>query len=198
MRAVLARPARLRVEDLDGRLLAAGASGSLGNTSGEPAPEPRHDVDGLVLSPRRPWLDGPDVPMWQDYRWVAALDPCELADGVDEEPGAEVHDLRAVQHHGRPAWEAVLVPTAFYEPRCGCCPLLRSRESDLLEGLDLLPVYAEAHRVRLDVQTGVCVFTAEIGGPSPAAGHDTALLVVDEPAPDSLFTPQPPPFRGAW
>jgi hypothetical protein len=130
--------------------------------------------------------------MWQDYRWVAALDPYELADGVDDEPGVAVHDLRAVTHHGRPAWEAVLVPTAAYEPRCGCCPLLRSRESDLLEGLPLLPEYAEAHRVRLDVETGVCVLTTEVGGPSPGAGHDTVLLGVDEPAPDTLFAPQYP------
>lgn len=194
VQAVLARPDRLRVEDLDGRLLAAGTSGGLGSSSGPrpPAPEPRLDADGLVRSRREPWNDGPDVPMWQDYRWVAALDPYELADGVEGEPGADIHDLHAVEHHGRLAWEAVLVPTPAYEPRCGCCPLLRSRESDLLEGLPLLPVYAEAHQVRLDVQTGVCVLTAELGGPSPGAGHDTALLAVDEPAPDVLFTPQHP------
>ena len=81
--------------------------------------------------------------------------------------------------------------TAAYEPRCGCCPLLRTRAIDLLEYRDypelVLPVYPDAYLVRLDVGTGVCVFTEEIGGMTPGAGHDLRIEAVDEPMADDLF-----------
>jgi hypothetical protein len=121
----------------------------------------------------------------------------ELADGRFDDtgerggPGPDVADVREVEHGGRPAWEALVRPTATYEPRCGCCPLLRSREVDELEFADhpeaLLTEYPEAYRVRLDVQTGVCVLTAAIGGPTPDAGHDLRIEAVDEPMDDGLF-----------
>src|SRR5690606_27668346 len=107
------------------------------------------------------------------YHWVAMLDPAELADGADPEtrapaPPLAVEALTEVEHAGRRAWEAVVVPTSSYEPRCGCCPLLRTRRIDLLEYEDrpeeVLPSYPDAFRVRLDVQTGVCVRTEELGG----------------------------------
>ena len=113
-----------------------------------------------------------DAPMFEDYRWVAMLDPVELADGIDRDTELTVAPLvveavTEVEHGGRPAWEAVVATTPAYEPRCGCCPLLRTRYIDLLEYRDypeyVLPVYPEAYRVRLDVETGVCVFTDEIG-----------------------------------
>jgi hypothetical protein len=47
--------------------------------------------------------------------------------------------------------------------------------------------HAEAHRVRLDVATGVCVFTQEVGGTHAGNGHDLRLEAVDEPMPDELF-----------
>ena len=40
------------------------------------------DSDGLVTTRRRPWHEGPEVPMWQDDRFVAVLDPYELSDGA--------------------------------------------------------------------------------------------------------------------
>ena len=167
LRVRVEQPDLLRVERLDGAVLVDGRQGSLGSVTRAPVLE--LDADGLVTTARQPWDDGPELPMWQDYRFVAVLDPYELSDGVD------VLELAAVQHHGRPAWEALLRPTAGYAPRCACCPLMRTRDTDLAEGLDPLPAYAEAHRVRLDVTTGVCVSTREVGGPGDGSGHDLEI-----------------------
>lgn len=83
------------------------------------------------------------------------------------------------------------MPEDTYEPRCGCCPLLRTRAVDRLEYQDLpehlLAAYPDAFRVRLDVQTGVCVLTAELGGLTPGKGHDVRIQAVDEPMDDALF-----------
>jgi hypothetical protein len=216
VRARLRRPDLLRVETPGGELLqivreAGPAVAVLTPGGGRPvrlswggAPEPARRPDGLV--DRRPgdrWTCY-DAPMYQDYRWVAMLDPVELADGMDRDTGATVpalvvDDVTEVEHAGRPAWEAVVRTTPAYEPRCGCCPLLRSREVDLIEYRDhpanLLAVYPEAHRVRLDVGTGVCVSTEEIGGLSPGRGHDVRIEAVGEPMADDLFVE---PRRGLF
>jgi hypothetical protein len=179
VRAWLRRPDVLRVEALDGGLL---------QVVREP-PDVRRAVpvlrpDGLVASRPAPWASGTDAPMHQDYHWVAMLDPAELAD-------VRVESLTEVAHHRRPAWEAVVSPTVSYEPRCGCCPLLRSRRIDLLEYEDrpehVLAAYPEAFRVRLDVGTGVCVLTEEIGGLTPGKGHDLCIEAVDGEMDDGLF-----------
>jgi hypothetical protein len=146
-----------------------------------------------------------DAPMYQDYRWVAMLDPVELADGRDPDdgipvtPSLVVDSVAEVEHAGRPAWEAVVRTTPVYTPRCGCCPLLRSREVDLLEYRDypghVLATYPDAYRVRLDVGTGVCVFTQEIGGLTPGQGHDLLIEAVDEQMDDALFVE---PRRGLF
>jgi hypothetical protein len=213
VRAWLRRPDRLRVETLDGELRQivreAGPAVTVLTPAGgyrlDPSPDaPLLRADGLVE--RRPgdrWAY--DAPMYQNYRWVALLDPLELADGIDRDTGATVpalvvDDVREVEHGGRPAWEAVVRTTPAYEPRCGCCALLRSREVDLVEYRDypdhVLTVYPEAHRVRLDVATGVCVAAEEIGGLTPGHGHDVRIEAVDEPMADDLFV-EPPrgPFR---
>jgi len=219
VRAWLRRPDALRVESVDGALLRAertppstiGIYGPDGGSTrsaewASQAVRPRLRPDGFVAE--RP--DGPfltyDDPMHDNYHWVAMLDPAELADGRDHETGLpaagplEYRSLSEVEHAGRPAWEALVVPTATYEPRCGCCPLLRSREVDLLEYEDrpehVLDAYPDAFRVRLDLQTGVCVLTEEIGGLSPGKGHDVRIETVDEPMDDALFvTPRRRPFR---
>jgi hypothetical protein len=207
LRAWLRRPDLLRIETLDGELLQIvreppAQVGVLTPDGGYRAPlswpgGPERPVlrpDGLVAE--RPLGLSYDAPMFEDYRWVAVLDPVELADGIDRETELTVEALvldtvSEVEHAGRPAWEAVVRTTAAYEPRCGCCPLLRSREVDLLEYRDypanLLAVYPEAYRVRLDVGTGVCVFTEEIGGLTPGQGHDLRIEAVDEPMADALF-----------
>ncbi len=60
-------------------------------------------------------------------------------------------------------------PTATYDPRCGCCALLLGEGIAPLEGTDPLDGdpsfrFPEAHRVRLDVATGVCVYNEQLGG----------------------------------
>jgi hypothetical protein len=223
VRAWLRRPDSLRVESADGALLRAertpppsiGILGLGGGTTrsavwaSRTAPPPLR-ADGLVAErPDDPLLTYDD-PMHESYHWVAMLDPAELADGLDRRTGARAAALRvvsvsAVEHAGRAAWEAVVVPEDTYEPRCGCCPLLRTRAVDLLEYEEqpdqLLAAYPDAFRVRLDVQTGVCVLTQEIGGLRPGKGHDLRIEAVDEPMDDALFVaPRRWPFqrRAGW
>ena len=184
VRVRVEQPDALRVQRLDGSVLMDGRQGSLGTgvvlTSdgrSEPyvpsPPQPQLDPDGLVVNERRPWNDGPELPMWQNYHFVATLDPYELSAGV------EILELRDVDHGGRTAWEALLRATTEYSPRCGCCPLMRTRAGDLADGLKPLPAYADAHLVRLDVGTGVCVSTRDVGGPSDGQGHQIFVLEVD-------------------
>jgi len=143
-------------------------------------------------------------PFFQDYRWVAFLDPVELADGN----GRWFHDptivpitidaLRVAEHDGRECWEAVLRPNESYFPRCSCCPLLLSERSEELEVdaggprmADQIPGFrfADAHRIRLDLETGVCLLTEELGGSWAGDGHRMHIEAVDQPMPDSLFVP---------
>ncbi|WP_141233673.1 hypothetical protein [Geodermatophilus saharensis] len=167
VRAWLRRPDLLRVEDATGRVHVLREVGA------------DHD------------------PMWQDYRWVAELRPVELADGLAPDTGelaagtaVEVDGLREVEHAGRPAWEALVVPTDRYEPRCGCCPLLRSRRVDELEwgGVPEGVEYPSAHLVRLDVATGVCVWAEALDGTYAGGTHDLRIEAVDEPMGEELFS----------
>ncbi|MDP5182689.1 hypothetical protein QOZ88_08550 [Blastococcus sp. BMG 814] len=199
VRAWLRRPDALRVETLDGALLQAGRDTRL-TVATDPAPVLR--ADGLVAE--RPWGLWLDDPMFQNYFWVAMLDPAELADpGLDATPGEPPLLLDAVtevEHAGRPAWEAVVRTTPEYEPRCGCCSLLRSPDVDRAEYEDdaahLLAAYPERHRVRLDVRTGVCVFTEALGGEISGRGHDLRIEAVDEPMADALFVEPRRPLFG--
>ncbi len=201
--AWLRRPDRLRVETLDGDLLqvvhergtqvglldaAGGRAATLPWPVDGPAPVWR--PDGLVAV--RPVGLSYDAPMYQSYDWVAMLDPVELADGRDPEtgaeagsPGLEIHAVTEVEHAGRPAWEAYVRTTPVYEPRCGYCPLLRSRQVDEREYGSARGPYPDVQRARLDVQTGVCVL---VDGPETLeTGHDLRIEAVDEPMPDALF-----------
>ena len=208
VRGWVRRPDDLRVETVGGEVLEVGRhtrGGAVLLTSdgrGRPmqsvtaldpsAPAPEVGTDGLVTSRPSRGVDYDD-PMFQSYHWVAMLDPVELADG--SQPAARpvvVDELRAVDHYGRPAWEALIRPTDDYTPRCSCCPLLHCAQSDWLEGdasgqSDPGFRYAEAFRVRLDVGTGVCVLTEQVGGSSPGAGHRAVIEAVDEAMPDALF-----------
>lgn len=190
---------------------------------GDPGfPAPTIGADGLVTAlPEfsHGFLDYDD-PTPGDYHFVAMLNPVELADGDDGDgppassgPGARplgIEDLAVVQHHGRAAWQAVLTPTDRYRPRCDCCALLYTALSADRVGFpaDGLP---SRYRVRLDVQTGVCVQTvpltsdpgvgrgtavdgeAAVGGDVAVDrdvavhGHDLAIEAVDEPMSDELF-----------
>jgi len=209
VRAWLRRPDRLRVETVDGELLQVvreerrtvgvlttdgGRTRSLPWVTDAGAARPELRPDGLVARRPSTWALSVDDPMYQDYFWVAMLDPVELADGRDEKhpvdvPGLDVDRVRTVDHADRPAWEALVRTTSHYTPRCGCCSLLRDRRIDELEwgGRNQLTEYPEAFRVRLDVQTGVCVLTEAVGGPKAGDGHDLRIEAVDEPMDDRLF-----------
>lgn len=216
VRAWLRRPDRLRVEGPGGALvrvvreppqrvsvLTLGGGTPVVEPWPQAAPGPRLRADGLVAE--RPFGLSYDAPFYENYFWIAMLDPVELADGRDPDSGEPdgpallVDELAEVDHGGRPAWEAVVRPTPEYDPRCGCCPLLRTREVDLLEFADhpehLRSAYPDAYRVRLDVGTGICVQTAEIGGLDPGMRHDIRIEAVDEPMDDDLFVP---PRRGPF
>lgn len=161
------------------------------NEFGQPAPAvwirditPVTRPDGLVqLRPDDEDWTGPegdhaerDDPMYENYHWVAMLDPRELGSGVD------VSDVREVTHHGRRAWAARCVPNQEYGPRCGCCPLLWCEVSDRDEYGDPddpaawtpTATYPEAYDVVLDHATGFVVAITPVGETSRA---DLALDV---------------------
>lgn len=212
VRAWVRRPRALRVEDLGGRLLEAklhepGPRTStrfltLGGDGGEVPPEA--DDSWLPISMRRP-----EAPFWSDYHWVAMLDPYELAVGSDLETGAEtpalvVDEVGEVDHHGRPALQAMVRTLPGYDPRCDCCPLLpgvhseaRSVEAGGGRLSDQHPgwEHADCHVVRLDLGTGICVLTEQVGGSWHGRGHDVVVEAVDEDMPDELFVPPEPRRR---
>ncbi|WP_409331786.1 hypothetical protein [Trujillonella humicola] len=204
VRGWLRRPDLLRVEDAAGGIgVVRGRSSTsttlvagIGPVEPPPEPTPVFRPDGLVaVRPEWGELSQADDPMWQNYVWVAALDPLELADGQlrDDDgpagPPVRIGDLREVVHGGRLAWEAVVTPTSTYDPRCSCCPLLRDPEIDRLEwgapfeGAE----YPSATRVRVDVGTGVCVLTEALDGTWAGEGHEVLIEAVDEPMDDALF-----------
>lgn len=172
--------------------------------------EPAFGPDGLVR--RRPGAsEDTQAPMYQDYQWVAMLDPWELADGQapetahpSEDPplGVDIHRLEVSQRHGRVTWWAEVTPTADYDPQCSCCPLLAGEVSDRLEGLadDTRadrPAeagafgYATAYLVGLDLQTGVCVSLDHLDGAEVGNHVDVRILAVNQPMPDTLFPRRP-------
>jgi hypothetical protein len=159
---------------------------------------PVFGADGLVRRRPSDWDVDYDDPMFQDYAWVAMLDPVELADGDDGRPGTTLGGLRPVEHHGREAWEAIVRPTSAYAPRCSCCALLLSEVSERRLAGEEGPTqehsveFADAHLVRLDVGTGVCVHVEQLGGDRAGWTDDMRIQQVDEPMPDALFA-QPRP-----
>jgi hypothetical protein len=216
LRAWLRRPDRLRVETVDGALVQivhkpphqVGVLTADGHRhtatlpwwTASDAPEPLLRADGLVAARPDRFASsfGYDAPMYRDYFWVAMLDPVELADGRVPDtgasaPGTAIEAVVELEHAGRASWEAIVRTTSDYEPRCTCCPLLRSRNIDVAEAESgagdqiILDEYPDAYRVRLDVETGVCVFTAAIGGETPGSGHELRIEAVDEPIADDLF-----------
>ena len=154
---------------------------------GDTALPPWRD-DGLVAH-RSPHAADHDAPMFNSYLWVAMLDPVELAEGEDDEGvvavPADLTDVVEVVHHGRRAWQAELVATAAYQPRCSCCPLLLHTDTDLPPPAGV--VLADSHVVRLDVDTGVCVSVLQLGGTHHGWELDVEIEAVDEPMSDELF-----------
>ena len=180
------RPGALRVETLDGKLLASTTkinesqdslfiSGSRKPWLLTPAlVNPVKDNDGFVV--RRPEARYGE-PAYGTGRSAAALDPVELA---GERPVpleapfanvAEIADIAPLSHHGRTAIEAVLTPNASYRPVFTDAPLL----------------FPGRTAVRIDVETGICVASQSLDGPTAGAGHWIRLHGVDEYMLDDLF-----------
>ncbi|HSK22395.1 MAG TPA: hypothetical protein VK906_04430 [Egicoccus sp.] len=214
VRAWLRRPGLLRVEDLDGNLVSVVREqprkvALLTTDGGWAVPErdplsttPARDEDGFVVE--RPAMLDCDAPMFQDYHWVAMLDPVELTDGHDGRPGTRIRELEEVDHHGRRAWQAVIDAIDGYAPRCPCCALLPSLQSDGKEGgpslLEFDPGfrYAHSHLVRIDVETGVCVYAEQQGGGNDGHWHQVKIEAVDEPMDDELFPVEKRPGWKVW
>lgn len=145
----------------------ASAQGSASGVTPQSVEPVRRD-DGLVTGRPDAFEIEYDDPMWQNYRWVAMLDPVELSHGVD------VSEVHVRERFGRPTWTATVwaLPESAedagdgYEPRCSCCPLLFGEVSQALEfdsGNESAPSqeevagYPSAYWVSLDVETGVVV-----------------------------------------
>jgi hypothetical protein len=136
---------------------------------------------GLVTRRPSEWEVDYDGLFYQDYHWVAMLDPAELADGRDADAGVgvELDRIRLVEHHGRAAWQALAAPTVRYDPRCTCCALLDG-EFDF-DAQQWVP--GSPSLVRLDRQTGVCVYVAHRGGSRAGVDLDVRVIAVDGPPP---------------
>ena len=154
------------------------------------------DAEGFVV--HRP-VRTSDDPMWQDYQWVAMLDPVELADGVPRHPGPGsgpdaalppalvVHRLDAAVRHGRETWWAEVSPREEYAPRCTCCPLLFGRVSEdhdrdgggpTMRSRPVGLAYATSYLVALDVETGVCMHVEHLDGDHAGRGFSVDIRSV--------------------
>jgi hypothetical protein len=186
VRAWLRRPGALRLETADGLVLHS--------TTGI-----NDSKDGLYISAtRKSWLLPPHLvaPVYDDGglvrrrpeaaygepgfgngRFSAALDPVELAGNAPvplEFPGnnaVEIHEVHRVEHEGRPAMEATVTPTAAYRPADAAAPLCQ----------------AGRNRVRIDLETAVCVATRSLEAATQGYGHWLRILAVDEYMLDDLF-----------
>jgi hypothetical protein len=112
------------------------------------------------------------------------LDPVELVQGWNQAGSGcavEIDDVRPVDHYGRLAWQAIARPTSSYFPRRPAGALLGGA-ADSETGLWLPDVQSE---VRLDTETGICVFVRHRGRASGAL--DVQITAVDSPQEDHLF-----------
>lgn len=172
--AWVTRPDGVRVVDADGHPVEVKGPGQPTDgmaTADWVPPSARFRTDGLVeerLGVYR-WEIGrlSDGLIWNDYLWVAMLDPFELSYGTVV---TDVHDDVVA---GRPAWRARIKAVDGYDPLCSCCALLWSYQSAALEyeesryGLEPKPDdsrYPDAYDVALDVQTGIVVRCLPTGG----------------------------------
>ncbi|RIQ27092.1 hypothetical protein [Jiangella rhizosphaerae] len=196
VRAWIDRPGRMRVVEPDGTehlvdetpaerglVVVASSDGSpveppVVTVPLDPAaPRPVLRPDGLVAQRPSDVTVAYDDPMYENYLWVAMLDPVELSGGVD------VLSVRATVLEGRDTVEAVVRPTAGYDPRCTCCALLFGEVAAELLHAEGGPepedrAFADEFAVALDVETGICVRLREIGGDDDGAGFDVSIAAV--------------------
>lgn len=192
-------------------------------------------LDGRLIADPPQARPDDAVPYYENYHWIALLEPDELADGrapddddpprvpwhemtVDEQAISDAHDaldlaegaaaiargdmtrwvapparyesVREVEHHGRPAAEAVMTVLPSYDPRCSCCALLPGRHADELEfgvGAESPGGGAERFRVRVDLRTGICVEVETLDGADPKVAFTVVIEEVDVSYPPELF-----------
>ncbi|PZF85443.1 hypothetical protein [Jiangella anatolica] len=181
VRAWIDRPGRMRVVDHEGvehlvdETPQLPADIALPLDPGAPAPVLR--ADGLVAERPSTVHVFYDDPMYENYLWVAMLDPVELSGGVD------VLMVRDGVRAGRPTVEATVRPTSSYDPRCTCCAMLFGEVAAGLLRDEGGPqpderAYADSFDVALDVETGICVRLRELGGDNDGAGFDVTIAAV--------------------
>lgn len=171
--AWLTRPDGVRLVDDGGRPIPNSTPGQ--RPDGSPAgawspPEPSYRPDGLV-DVRPDFRD--DGLFWNDYLWLAMLDPVELSHHV------AVSDLHAGEVAGRPAWRASVRALPDYDPMCSCCALIWSAISDAYEfDSPQQRSYPDHYDVALDVQTGVVVRCTPVGGAPDSSWLENDILEV--------------------
>ncbi|MEW2014561.1 hypothetical protein [Rhodococcus sp. NPDC076796] len=204
--AWIRRPGNMRVEDANGKVVERVRAGvpfagtvvqySDGTTRPPEArwpsdTTPTIDSDGLVSalpSITDSFLVDYDDPFYENYQWIAMLNPIEVArsahDHSSTETVTELSGVRAVEHHGRSAWQATVVTTDRYDARCECCALLSGHyDSETRHWVPGPPV-----TVRLDLQTGICVYVGPaIDDGTEEPDVDMTILAVDIRMDDSLF-----------
>ena len=205
--AWIRRPGSLRVETADGKIDAvecatipfAGTmvqySDGVSRQSEARWPSdvtPKFDTDGLVSElpcATDSWLVDWDDPFYQDYRWIAMLNPIELTRSPHDHSSTttvtDLSEVEVVEHHGRQAWQVLARTTDDYIARCECCPLLSGHydyEAD--RWIPGPPV-----TVRLDAHSGICVYVGPTPDDPTSDYHlDLSIISVDIQLDDSLFT----------
>lgn len=116
-----------------------------------------------------------------------------------DRPALEIVRVDHVNHHGRPALEAVVRTTSMYAPRCSCCALLTGLHSLGIEQRGMSDEQARVigwpdpaeggveFRVRLDIGTGICVDVEALDGTDVGGGFTVTVEEVDVDYPDTLF-----------
>lgn len=201
VRAWIDRPGRMRVVDHEGNEHLVdetpadrGLVFAVSSSDGEPvepvgqpkvtvpldpeSPAPVRRPDGLVAQRPSDVTVAYDDPMYENYLWVAMLDPVELADD-----GVDVLSVAAAVRDGRETYEATVRPTTAYNPRCTCCALLFGAVAADLLRAEGGPepeerAFADEFTVALDVETGICVRLREVGGDDDGAGFDVSIAAV--------------------
>lgn len=83
------------------------------------------DDDGLLARRPAEYRQAEEL-MWRDYRFVAMLDPVELADPDQSAsgPATLIEQVTTTVRRDRETWWAELSDADGYNPRCTCCALL--------------------------------------------------------------------------
>lgn len=146
------------------------------------------DPDGLVAERPGDYREAEEL-MWRDYRFVAMLDPVELAEPSRYRtgPAATIERCWVDERDGRLTWWAELTDADGYDPRCTCCALLDGAVAARLVNDEGGPAVALSGprptrwRVGLDRGSGIVVSLQPLDGDSVAGGFEVELLGVDSP-----------------